>query len=96
MSFMGRLRGRHRREFENVILNNYCRYQTVGPENPLLHKVLVRFQEVAGLPFLINTSLNVEGEPVTESPEVLLQQFDTMNLDAAILDNILLLRETRS
>ncbi|MFB3904169.1 MAG: carbamoyltransferase [Acidobacteriota bacterium] len=96
MSFMGRLRGRHRREFENVILNNYCRYQTVGPENPLLHKVLVRFQEAAGLPFLINTSLNVEGEPVTESPEVLLKQFDTMNLDAAILDNILLLRETRS
>ncbi len=96
MSFMGRLRGRHRREFENVILNNYCRYQTVGPENPLLQQVLVRFKEVAGLPFLINTSLNVEGEPVTESPDVLLKQFDTMNLDAAILNNILLLRETRS
>jgi len=96
MSFMGRLRGRHRREFESVILNNYCRYQTVGPENPLLQKVLLRFKEVAGLPFLINTSLNVEGEPVTESPEVLLKQFDTMNLDAAILNNILLLRETRS
>ncbi len=96
MSFMGRLRGRHRREFENVILNNYCRYQTVGPENPLLQKVLTRFKEVTGLPFLINTSLNVEGEPVTESPEVLLKQFDTMNLDAAILGKILLLRETRS
>ncbi len=96
MSFMGRLRGRHRREFENVILNNYCRYQTVGPENPLLEKVLARFKEVTGLPFLINTSLNVEGEPVTESPEVLLKQFDTMNLDAAILGRILLLRETRS
>jgi carbamoyltransferase len=92
MSFMGRLRGRHRREFENVILNNYCRYQTVGAENPLLQKVLIEFQKATGLPFLINTSLNVEGEPVTESPEELLNDFDRMRLDAAILEDILVLR----
>ncbi|MDA2935345.1 hypothetical protein MYX82_13535, partial [Acidobacteria bacterium AH-259-D05] len=67
MSFMGVIRGKYRREFENTLLNNFCRYQTVGPENPLLQKLLVLFRERTGLPFLINTSLNPESEPIIES-----------------------------
>lgn len=89
MSFMGRIRGKYRREFENVLLNNYCRYQTVGPENAPLHDLLLRFQERAGLPFLINTSLNPEGEPIIESPHQLIAHFEEMSLDAAILNDIL-------
>lgn len=90
MSFMGTIRGKCRRQFENVLLNNYCRYQTVGPENPLLHKLLVQFRERTGLLFLINTSLNPEGEPIVESPEQLIDSFEQMHLDAAILQDILI------
>ena len=89
MSFMGRIRGKYRREFENVILNNYCRYQTVGPDNTLFHNLLLRFRERTGLPFLINTSLNPEGEPIIESPQQLIDHFERMHLDAALLNNIL-------
>ncbi len=89
MSFMGRLKGKHRREFENVTLNNYCRYQTVGAENPLLRELLLRFKEKSRLPFLINTSLNVEGEPVTESPRQLIADIGRMRLDAAIIGDYL-------
>ena len=89
MSFMGRIRGRYRRDFENILLNNYCRYQTVGPENPLLYDLLGRFQERTGVPFLINTSLNREGEPIIESPQQLLDGFDQLHLDAAILNDAL-------
>ncbi len=88
MSFMGTIRGKYRREFEKVLLNNYCRYQTVGPENPLLHKLLLTFREKTGLPFLINTSLNSEGEPILESPQQLIENFEKMRLDAAILENL--------
>ncbi len=89
MSFMGRIRGKYKHEFENVLLNNYCRYQTVGPENLLLYELLTRFREKTGLPFLINTSLNPEGEPIIESPEQLIQHFTRMHLDAAIIGDFL-------
>lgn len=89
MSFMGKIHGRYRREFENVLLNNYCRYQTVGPENASLYRLLVQFQAKTGLPFLINTSLNPEGEPIVQSPEELIRHFEAMRLDAAILEDIL-------
>ena len=85
---MGLIRGKYRREFEKVLLNNYCRYQTVGPENPLLHQLLLGFREKAGLPFLINTSLNAEGEPIVESPRQLIDNFERMRLDAAIVEDL--------
>ena len=88
MSFMGLIRGKYRREFETVLLNNYCRYQTVGPENPLLHQLLLNFREKTGLPFLINTSLNPEGEPIVESPQQLIDNFEKMRLDAAIVEDL--------
>jgi len=92
MSFMEPIRGKHRRDFENVLLNNYCRYQTVGPESPLFYALLNRFRERTGLPFLINTSLNPEGEPIVASPQHFVDGVCEMHLDAAILGNLLVSR----
>lgn len=92
MSFMGTLRTRNRREVENVLLNNYCRYQTVGTENPLLRELLTRFQERTGSPFLINTSLNPEGEPIIECPGQVVEHFNRMRLDAALVEDLLIER----
>lgn len=91
MSFMGVIREKYHREFENTMLNNFCRYQTVGPENPLFRKLLMCFRERTDLPFLINTSLNPEGEPIIASPQQLVDNFDAMGLDAAILEDLLIL-----
>jgi carbamoyltransferase len=91
MSFMARIRGKRRREFETVLLNDYCRYQTVGTENPRLQRVLTLFQEKTNLPFVINTSLNVEGEPIIESPTHLLDDIGRMGLDAAIVGDVLII-----
>ncbi|MEE8349860.1 MAG: carbamoyltransferase C-terminal domain-containing protein [Acidobacteriota bacterium] len=88
MSFMGIIRERYRPEFENTLLNDFCRYQTVGPENPLFHRLLVCFLERTGLPFLINTSLNPEGEPIIATPQQLIDNFEAMGLDSAILGDL--------
>ncbi len=96
MSFMGTIRRKHRREFETILLNNYCRYQTIGSEDSLMRQLLTRFREQTGLPFLINTSLNPEGEPIVESPEQLLNNFDKMHLDAAIIEDLLIVRPQTS
>ena len=96
MSFMGRIRGKYRREFETILLNNYCRYQTVGPENTTFYRLLRRFQECTGLPFLINTSLNLEGEPIIESPQELMDAFDQLHLGAAVLNDLFVRKPNRS
>jgi carbamoyltransferase len=90
MSFMGVIRDQYLREFDNTLLNNFCRYQTVGPENPLFRKLLRCFRERTGLPFLINTSLNPEGEPIIASPQQFIDNFEAMGLDAAILEDLLI------
>ena len=46
-----------------------ARVQTVGPDNhPLLRKLLEQFHLKTGCPVLVNTSFNVRGEPIVESP----------------------------
>lgn len=77
---------------ENVLLNNHCRYQTVGLENPKLYALLRGFYQKTGLPVLINTSLNSSGEPMIESPGQLLDHFDEMGLDAAVLEDVLIVK----
>ena len=88
MSFMGTIRGRHRRLFESALLNNRCRYQSVGPENPGLRRLLERFREKTGLPFLVNTSLNPEGDPIVESPQHFVDGLPKLYLDTAILGDV--------
>jgi carbamoyltransferase len=46
-----------------------ARLQTVDPKvNPIYHRLLRKFGEKAGTPVLLNTSFNIQGEPIVESP----------------------------
>lgn len=54
--------------------NNTCRIQLLGKESPLLRKLIERFYRLTGIPFVINTSLNVS-EPIVFSPEDALKTF---------------------
>jgi len=47
-----------------------ARVQTVHLEtNPLYHRLISRFHELTGCPLLVNTSFNVRGEPIVNTPE---------------------------
>ncbi|MEV4972197.1 carbamoyltransferase C-terminal domain-containing protein [Streptomyces scopuliridis] len=46
------------------------RVQTVNArQNPFLHSLLRRFHEETGCPMLLNTSLNIKGEPLVNTAE---------------------------
>ena len=52
-----------------------ARVQTVTKEdNPKMHKLLKIWEQKTGIPILLNTSLNLGGEPLVETPE------DALNL----------------
>ncbi len=47
-----------------------ARIQTVHREtNPRYHALITRFKELTGCPVLVNTSFNVRGEPIVNTPE---------------------------
>lgn len=46
-----------------------ARVQTVDEKsNPLFHELITAFHAITGCPVLVNTSFNVRGEPIVESP----------------------------
>ena len=71
-----------------------ARVQTVDRrDNPRFHALLRRFEERTGCPVLVNTSFNVRGEPIVESPLDAWRCFMRTGMDALVLGDHLLLRE---
>lgn len=67
------------------------RLQTVNSEDdPLFHRLITAFSRRAGVPVVLNTSFNVNGEPIVESPADALRTFFTSGLDAVALGPFLL------
>lgn len=57
-----------------VHVDRSARLQTVTADlNPRFHRLIVRFTALAGVPAILNTSLNVDGMPIVESPADALQ-----------------------
>ncbi|WP_210521067.1 carbamoyltransferase family protein [Hymenobacter terricola] len=67
------------------------RLQTVhAADNPLFHRLLLEFGQLSGLPVLLNTSFNVNGMPLVESPADALDCYFQSGLDALVLGPFLL------
>jgi carbamoyltransferase len=63
-----------------------ARVQTVSKnQNPRLYQLLLLFEEQSGTPILINTSFNVRGEPIVESPDHAIDCFLKNGLDALVI-----------
>ncbi len=66
------------------------RVQVVHKEHDsFLHALLERFSQYSGVPVLINTSLNVRGKPIDESPHDALASFFTSGLDYLFMGSFL-------
>lgn len=70
-----------------------ARIQTVDEEdNPRYYQLLREFKRLTGTGVLINTSFNVRGEPIVESPHDAYTCFMRTEIDALVLENCLLLK----
>jgi carbamoyltransferase len=71
-----------------------ARVQTVDAvRHPRLHGIMSAFHEKTGCPVIINTSFNVLGEPIVNTPEDAFRCFMGTNIDALVVENTLLLKE---
>jgi carbamoyltransferase len=66
-----------------------ARLQTVDSRrNPRFHALLRAFYERTGCPVIVNTSFNVRGEPIVCTPAEALRCFLATEMDALILENV--------
>jgi carbamoyltransferase len=65
-----------------------ARVQTVHQQtNPRYHALISRFYEKTGCPVIVNTSFNVRGEPIVESPADAFRCFMGTELDVLVVEN---------
>ena len=73
-----------------------ARLQTVHKQtNPFLHSVLTEFKRQTGCPILVNTSFNVRGEPIVESPEDAFRCFMGTDIESLFVENNYLRKENQ-
>ena len=66
------------------------RLQTVSKNaNPLYHKLITEFYNLTGVPVVINTSMNVKGEPIVNTPEEAYNMLIKTDMDYIFLKNFM-------
>ena len=71
-----------------------ARIQTVHQKtNPLYYKLIKAFKEKTECPVIVNTSFNVRGEPIVNTPENAFNCFMGTELDILVIGNCYLIKE---
>ncbi|MHA7733145.1 carbamoyltransferase family protein [Nitrosopumilus sp. S6] len=66
------------------------RLQTVSKNsNPLYYDLISEFFKITGVPVIINTSMNVMGEPIVNTPEQAYQMIVKTDMDCIVMGNYL-------
>lgn len=65
------------------------RLQTVDDDSSPRYRALIReFERLTGVPIVLNTSFNLNGEPMVCSPEDAIRTFYTCGMDVLYLGNV--------
>jgi carbamoyltransferase len=67
------------------------RLQTVRKEwNPRYYQIVKKFGETTGIPVLLNTSFNLRGEPIVNSPANAFNTFSKSGIDVLVMENFMI------
>jgi len=71
-----------------------ARVQTIDMQHhPRFYKIIKAFKQKTGSPVVINTSFNVRGEPIVNTPHDAYRCFMFTNMDVLVLENFVLLKQ---
>ena len=74
-----------------------ARVQTVHKEtNPKYYKLIEEFKKKTGCPVIVNTSFNVRGEPIVNTPEDAFNCFMGTKIDILVIGNCFLVKENQN
>lgn len=94
MLFVMKINEKYKNEFPAVThIDGSARVQAVFQnQNPLLWKLLDKFETATKCPILINTSFNVRGEPIVCSPEEALRCFVHTDIESLCMGNFYIMK----
>jgi len=73
-----------------------ARVQTVdAARHGNLQKLMQKFYDVTGSPVIVNTSFNLSWEPIVNKPEEAYRTFMSSDIDALVLENMVLVKENQ-
>ena len=71
-----------------------ARIQTVHKEtNPRYHSLISAFNEISKCPLVVNTSFNIRGEPIVNTPYDAFKCFMGTDIEVLVIENYVLLKE---
>ncbi|MFZ2887236.1 MAG: carbamoyltransferase C-terminal domain-containing protein [Minisyncoccia bacterium] len=76
-----------RKEVPSIVhVDNTCRMQTLTKEdNGIYYDLVKEFEKLTGVPLLLNTSFNLGGDPIVETPADALDTFLRTDMDYLVL-----------
>ncbi|MCH7760506.1 carbamoyltransferase [candidate division TA06 bacterium] len=73
------------------------RIQTVSRKtNPRYYRLIEKFGEATGIPLVLNTSFNLKGEPIVNTPENAYQTFRKSEMDGVVLEKFVIRKENNT
>lgn len=73
-----------------VHVDDSCRVQSVGPENnERFYHLLKAFHSLTGCPVLLNTSFNIKGQPIVQTPAQAFSCFKDTQIDVLIMGDFM-------
>ena len=58
-------------------------------ENPRYHSLIQAFEKLTGVPVVLNTSFNIKGEPIVNTPQDAIRCFVNSGIDYVVLDRFI-------
>ncbi len=72
-------------------VDNTARVQTVDKSvNPIFYDLILEFNKITKIPILLNTSFNLNGEPIVCTPKDAIRTFFSCGLDVLVLGNFVI------
>ncbi|MDR0307076.1 MAG: hypothetical protein LBI42_09610 [Chitinispirillales bacterium] len=72
-------------------IDNTARVQAVSKQQePFVHSLLQEVKKIIGFPIILNTSFNIAGQPIVESPLDAVKTFLTADIDVLVIGNYVL------
>ena len=59
-------------------------------DSPLYYRLIERFGQATGVPVLLNTSFNLKGEPIVNTPREAFRTFSLSDMDMLVLDRFVI------
>lgn len=76
-------------------IDGTARIQSVSSiQEPFMHMLLEEVKKLTGFPIVLNTSFNVAGQPIVESPLDAVNTFLTTNIDILVIGNYIIDKKT--